>query len=94
MQAYLGSMPWLALPYEKRQEREAAAQRFGIQGIPALVLLEGGNVINRNARGAVLKDSPAGAQFPWAGQEDASGGCAAHSLIACMQECLRSHRLH
>ena len=74
IQAYHDSMPWLALPYAKRQERAAAAERFSIQGIPALVLLEGGKVINRNARGAVLQDSPAGAHFPWAGQEDAAGG--------------------
>jgi hypothetical protein len=96
MQEYHATMPWLALAFTKRQERAAASQRFGIQGIPALVLLEGGKVINRNARGAVLQDHPMGTGFPWAGQEDAAPGCAApacvpvaHATWACTGTCSR-----
>ena len=77
-------MPWLALPFSKRKERAAAAARFGINGIPALVLLEGGKVVNANARSAVLADHPAGSQFPWRGQEDAAAAGARH---ASQKEC-------
>lgn len=75
MQEYFGTMPWLALPYGKRQQRAQLAQHFGIKGIPALVLVENGVVVNANARSAVLQDhATGGAGFPWKGQEDAAGG--------------------
>ncbi len=67
-------MPWLALPFDSRAEAAAAAQRFGISGIPALVIIDAnGEVINANARGAVMRDSPGCLQFPWAGQADPAG---------------------
>ncbi len=62
-------MPWLAVPYAARSAQAAMASRFKVQGIPALVLIENGEVINASARGAVMKD-PKGAGFPWRGQED------------------------
>lgn len=67
-------MPWLALFFDSRAEAAAAAERFGICGIPALVIVDGnGEVINANARGAVLRDFPGGSQFPWQGQADPGG---------------------
>ena len=62
-------MPWLAVPYAARSAQAAMASRFKVLGIPALVLIENGEVINASARGAVMKD-PLGAGFPWKGQED------------------------
>lgn len=69
-------MPWLAVPFEARSAQAAMASRFKVQGIPALVLIENGEVINASARGAVMKD-PTGADFPWRGQEN-QAGCAPH----------------
>ncbi|BDA46917.1 probable Nucleoredoxin [Coccomyxa sp. Obi] len=71
---YFATMPWLALPFANRAEAAATAERFGIRGIPALVIIDrNGKVINANARGAVMKDAPGGSQFPWAGQQDPEG---------------------
>lgn len=60
---YRGEMPWLALPFEKRAEKEALALRFGVGGIPTLVTLDlTGKVVNKNARRASISDA---AGFPW-----------------------------
>lgn len=62
---YHGEHPWLALPFSMRAEKEELSTRFGIQGIPSLVVVDAeGNVINKNARGATAAD-PTGASFPW-----------------------------
>jgi nucleoredoxin len=62
---YYGEMPWLALPFDQRAEKEELAKRFGVQGIPMLVILdENLEVINDNARGSVSAD-PECAKFPW-----------------------------
>ena len=54
---YYGEMPWLALPFGERAQKEALSNRFGVQGIPMLVILdENREVINGNARGAVGGD--------------------------------------
>ena len=58
-------MPFLALPYEKRSEKDALSRHFEVSGIPTLVILDpSGNVINTEARGAVGND-PDGEKFPW-----------------------------
>lgn len=90
-QEYFGTMPWLALPFASRAEAAAVSGRFGIRGIPALVIIdENGEVINTNARGAVSNDHPGGSQFPWKGQADVDG-CAVSA--ACFLLSLRSQRL-
>ena len=62
---YYGEMPWLALPFEDRDRKEALSQYFGIQGIPSFVMVGPDlKVINPNARGCVASD-PEGAKFPW-----------------------------
>ena len=62
---YHGEHPWLALPFNMRAEKEELSTRFGIEGIPSLVVVDSeGNVINKNARGATAND-PTGAEFPW-----------------------------
>ena len=71
-QAYFKSMPWLAVPFAASSAQAAMASRFKVHGIPALVLIENGEVINASARGAVMKD-PMGAEFPWRGQEEQAG---------------------
>jgi nucleoredoxin len=62
---YHGEQPWLALPFDKRKEKEALSSLFDVQGIPSLVTLNAeGGVINKSARGPASED-PTGASFPW-----------------------------
>ncbi|XP_041362566.1 tryparedoxin-like [Gigantopelta aegis] len=62
---YLDSMPWPALPFSDRDRKKALSEKFGVTGIPTLILLdEDGKVLNKNARGDVL-DDPEGEDFPW-----------------------------
>jgi len=60
---YYGEMPWLALPYESRSVKEQLSNKFGISGIPSLVLLDKDrSTITTSGRGAVMG---ALAEFPW-----------------------------
>mmetsp|Transcript_37731 Transcript_37731/g.48850 ORF Transcript_37731/g.48850 Transcript_37731/m.48850 type:complete len:337 (+) Transcript_37731:377-1387(+) len=62
---YHGEQPWLALPFNKRSEKEELSNMFGVQGIPTLVTIDSnGKVINKNARGAA-SDANAAENFPW-----------------------------
>jgi len=61
---YSGEMPWLSLPYEKRQEKELLSDAFGVQGIPSFVVLNSdGTVITTEGRAKVMSD-PKGDNFP------------------------------
>jgi len=62
---YYGTMPWLAIPQGDKR-KAALSKRFGVQGIPSFVLVDGatGETINSNARGMVSADNT-GADFPW-----------------------------
>jgi len=64
-QAYLGEMPWVAIP-QGDQRKEMLSKLFSVEGIPTFVLIDGstGELINANGRGAVGSD-PEGAEFPW-----------------------------
>merc|ERR1719207_469705 len=49
---YYGDMPWLALPYEKRDEKDALSKKYKVQGIPSLIVLgPDGKVITKEGRG-------------------------------------------
>jgi len=62
---YFNEMPWLALPFDKRSEKEELSNLFGVQGIPTLVTIDStGATINKSARGPAAAD-PTGASFPW-----------------------------
>jgi thiol-disulfide isomerase/thioredoxin len=63
---YFGSMPWLALPFSDRTRKSDLSVRYGVEGIPTLVIIDGasGAVIQKNGRGVVSGD-PKGEQFPW-----------------------------
>jgi len=82
---YFGEMPWLALPFEKRKEKEALSKFFGVAGIPSLVTLEwsGGElqIVNKSARGPAAADAE-GAEFPWAPKplEDLTAGVEANGF--------------
>jgi len=64
-QSYFASMPWLAIPQGDKR-KESLSKLFEVEGIPSFVVIdaETGDVINANARGAVMAD-PEGAAFPW-----------------------------
>jgi len=61
----LAEMPWVALPYEKRDLQDKLSNKYQVRGIPSLVVLgSAGNVITTEGRQAVTKD-PTGKHYPW-----------------------------
>merc|ERR1719330_2080482 len=61
---YFGEMPWLALPYEKRAEKDALSKAFGVSGIPSFVVINpDGSVITTDGRSKVTAD-PKGETLP------------------------------
>jgi len=67
---YFGEMPWLALPFEDRERKEALSKKYKVRGIPSLVILDGesGETITTDGRSAVMGD-PKGEDFPWRPKE-------------------------
>lgn len=60
---YFDTMPWTAIPFEQSQIRDKLSRKFGISGIPTLLLLnEQDGMYNNDGRNAVMSN-PAG--FPW-----------------------------
>merc|ERR1712146_187872 len=48
---YYGEMPWLALPFNQQIVKEKLSIKFGVQGIPMLIVLDGqGQVVTQNGR--------------------------------------------
>jgi len=48
---YYGEMPWLALPYDQQVVKEKLSNKFGVQGIPMLIVLDGqGQLVTPNGR--------------------------------------------
>jgi len=61
---YAGEMPWPALPFEKRAEKEKLSNFFGVEGIPSFIIINAdGTVITEDGRGNVMND-PQGKNFP------------------------------
>merc|ERR1711972_164914 len=61
---YFADMPWLALPYDKRKEKEDLSKAFGVKGIPSFVIINpDGTVITEDGRSKAMKD-PEGKDFP------------------------------
>uniref|UniRef100_A0A0B7AXF3 Thioredoxin domain-containing protein n=1 Tax=Arion vulgaris TaxID=1028688 RepID=A0A0B7AXF3_9EUPU len=60
------STPWLSLPWEQRDKQRKLSRKFGVHGIPRLVLLDGetGRVITRDGFDRLSEDST-GSGFPW-----------------------------
>eukprot|EP00438_Fugacium_kawagutii_P014419 Skav236074 [mRNA] locus=scaffold2211:222601:223026:- [translate_table: standard] len=51
---YYGEMPWASVPYSDRKKKEELAEKFGVKGIPMLVVLKpDGTVVSENGRGEV-----------------------------------------
>lgn len=60
--SYYKEMPWLALPYDKRELKEKLSGKYGVRGIPTLVLLNTeGELITTSGRSKIMDE----AAFPW-----------------------------
>lgn len=70
---YFQSMPWLALPADRATERGSAlSSLFGVQGLPALVLLDASHPLHRpvliSTQGvSLLAEDPYALRFPYRG---------------------------
>ncbi|XP_053383839.1 uncharacterized protein LOC123535689 [Mercenaria mercenaria] len=54
---YFAEMPWIALRFEDRDTKGMLAKKYGISGIPTLVILDkNGKLITNNGRGRVAED--------------------------------------
>jgi nucleoredoxin len=61
---YFTGMPWLALPYERREAKEVLSQACGVQGIPSFAVIKpDGTIITTDGRSKVTSD-PEGKDFP------------------------------
>ena len=64
---YHGSQPWLALPFSAFDVRQSLSSRYGVRGIPALIILDaqkpGFTVITQNGREEVMSDSSGSRYF-------------------------------
>lgn len=62
---YLAEMPWCALPFAKREEKEQLSGKFGVRGIPTFVIVDkNGKTITTDGRARVSGDKEA-SEFPW-----------------------------
>jgi nucleoredoxin len=61
---YFAEMPWSALPFDKRKEKEDLSDAFGVQGIPSFVVISpDGTTITTDGRSKVMGD-PKGELLP------------------------------
>jgi len=71
---YYAEQPWKALPYTSRDVKQRLSQKYGVRGIPTLVILSpSGEVVTTSGRAEVMKD-PKGSNFPW-------GSTAEHQAV-------------
>ncbi|RUS77603.1 hypothetical protein EGW08_014642 [Elysia chlorotica] len=58
---YYSSMPWLMVPYSDRAKKDELASKYGVSGIPTLVLVNAktGELITKDGR-KVVSDDPEG----------------------------------
>jgi len=61
---YSAEMPWLALPFAKRAEKELLSKHIGVEGIPTFAVLNpDGTIVTTDGRSKVEGD-PKGDNFP------------------------------
>jgi len=62
---YYSQMPWFALPFAARDQKNSLSQKFGVQGIPSLVVLDGlGELVSDNGRAEYKSYLPASPPKP------------------------------
>lgn len=75
-QQYFEQMPWLAVPFDDHALRQWLNSKYGVMGIPRLVIVgPDGEVIANDARMAVMNDQQ-GEQYPWHGAAGGPSGLA------------------
>ncbi|CAF0789034.1 unnamed protein product [Adineta steineri] len=64
---YYKDMPWLALSFKDRKNKEELSKKFNISGIPTLILIDGdsGDIICTDARNYIQHEDENGDNFPW-----------------------------
>ena len=67
MQEYYGTMPWLAVPPDRRDVLGALPSKFGIMGIPTLIVFDENGEQLTTAGVAAVQGDPKGDRFPWKG---------------------------
>jgi len=56
-EAYFQSQPWLAVPFKEQGVKAALSKKYGIRGIPSLILIdEDGELLDADGRGKVMSD--------------------------------------
>lgn len=63
-------MPWLAVPPERQDIKGALPSKYGIMGIPSLLVFSPEGELLTNAGVAAVRGDPEGARFPWKGQKN------------------------
>merc|ERR1712150_223452 len=62
---YYKEMPWVALPFKDRKGKEKLSGKYGVRGIPSLIILDkNGEIITKDGREKVTGDEE-GKNFPW-----------------------------
>jgi len=82
---YFAEMPWMAIPFTDREQTGKMSQRFGVQGIPMLVVLNGdnGKLVMENGRGAVQSTKDLGKTLAlWMGDDSAQPAASASPPVA------------
>ena len=59
---YFGTMPWLAVAFDRADLRQSLGNTFDVSGIPTLLLMDESGVYNSDGRTSVMMN-PQG--FPW-----------------------------
>lgn len=58
-QGYYNDMPWLAIPFEAQTLRSGLGQKYGVSGIPALILIDKtGRSLSTTCRNEVTSKGP------------------------------------
>jgi len=53
---YFGEQPWYAIPYDSTDVREGLNEKFGIRGIPSLLVLDqDANIVTKEGRQDIMK---------------------------------------
>jgi len=56
-QEYYGTMPWMSIPFKATDKIQALGSKFGVRGIPTLVILDGatGEVKDADGRNTIAQ---------------------------------------
>lgn len=67
VQEYYGTMPWLAVPPQRKDITSALPTKYGIMGIPCLLILSPEGELLTSAGVQAVQADPRGEKFPCKG---------------------------